>query len=189
MSLTRTFSSSIIQTGDSCIIISLCVIFNYFDNADINDIINIFLKKNDPKIIAYNLDRTLFSGQAISPECKYVLLNYAIVNASNGLDQFNNQSMINSFQDYVGSKNLITELVYPSSEYQRIKEKLMQDDACLSLALHGSNWVHVIPIGYFKEFFTVDKGQLFTLGQDFNNSILKLFRATHFGDGILVYKQ
>jgi hypothetical protein len=190
MGLNRKFTTEIKQTGDSCLMISFNIIFNYYSGLDSDYLFNYFLQVNDGLFSKYNIDKDSLAG--LSPECKYVYLYYAVAKASNGNEQFSNEYIANSFTSLIDSYIGDTKMVDIKKEANEIRNILINEEACLSLSCkltdsQGLLQWHATPIAFDTEFYKVDNGNYILLGHDFMN-IKNIFPIIDIGDGILFRK-
>lgn len=166
--------------------ISFNIIMNYYSNLTSEFLFQSFMQTNDYLFTKYNIDRAPI--KEITLESQYEYLYRSVVEKTNYEVQFNNQWIVDSFKVLTTIHHINARIVDIKKEAEEITHILIQEDACLSLSLHGKLGWHVTPIGYHSEFFTVNQGDYYLLGQDFMN-IKEIGNADDIGDGILFQKR
>jgi hypothetical protein len=178
-------SADIRQTGNSCLIISPTIILNSLTGLTSNELINIFLRKEDHLFSDYAIDKGIINN--LSAECSFIYLYYSVVNKTNGQLQFNNEYIANSFQELALIYGISMERIDVNGDFDRIDGILKNEKAFLSLSyfIRNIGW-HAVPIGYDNGYYAVNaiSGTYRDFGPNLDN-VNTIDDIESIGDGIL----
>lgn len=184
--LEKKLTTDIKQNGDSCIIISFIIIIYYYTSISSDELFIHFLDKHDKEI--KSMSNNDINIGCLTQEEIYIALSKSIFALSSEKIQFNNAYLLSKFQDLIKFYDIEARIVNFQREISTIESVLKTKEAFATITLHFESDVHVVPIGWDKEFYAINHGNVINIG----NSILLILDKLNFtslGDGVLFYKK